>query len=55
MTGRPLLCRVGFHAWARADPERGPAQGPVQQVCRACGRQREVVAYRNGWGDASGV
>ena len=38
---RPLVCRLGFHAFVRAHPEDERLRGPDHQVCRRCAEQRQ--------------
>ncbi|PRY41148.1 hypothetical protein LY71_11929 [Geodermatophilus tzadiensis] len=40
-TPKPLLCRLGAHAWVQRHPEDERLRGPDQQVCRRCGRRRQ--------------
>ncbi len=40
-TRKPLLCRVGIHAYVRRRPDEERLRGPDHQVCRRCGKQRQ--------------
>jgi hypothetical protein len=41
-TRKPLLCRIGVHAYVQRRPEDERLRGPDHQVCRRCGKHRDV-------------
>ncbi|MGY1642190.1 hypothetical protein ACI782_13840 [Geodermatophilus sp. SYSU D00703] len=43
MATRPLRCRLGFHDYVRRPAGDERPGGPGRQVCRVCGRERELT------------
>jgi hypothetical protein len=41
-TPKPLLCRLALHSYVQRHPEDERLRGPDHQVCRRCGRQRDI-------------
>jgi hypothetical protein len=41
-TRKPLLCRLGLHAYVQRHPDDERLRGPDHQVCRRCGRHRDT-------------
>ena len=41
-TRKPLLCRIGVHAYVQRHPEDERLRGPDRKVCRRCGRRQDV-------------
>ena len=41
-TRRPLPCRLGLHAYVQRHREDERLRGPDHQVCRRCGKRRDI-------------
>lgn len=39
---KPLRCRLGLHAYVQRRPEDERLRGPDHQVCRRCGKHRDI-------------
>jgi hypothetical protein len=42
MAGRDLRCLVGLHSYVRQHPAGERLAGPARQVCRRCGKNRDL-------------
>jgi hypothetical protein len=42
MSSMQLRCRLGLHSYVRRHPDDERLQGPGQQVCRRCGKRRDL-------------
>ncbi|MGY1830593.1 hypothetical protein ACI8AA_09220 [Geodermatophilus sp. SYSU D01180] len=42
-TPKPLLCRLGLHAYVQRHPDDERLRGPDQKVCRRCGKHHDIV------------
>ncbi|PWW22462.1 hypothetical protein JD79_01615 [Geodermatophilus normandii] len=40
---RPLLCRIGLHAYVQRRPDDERLRGPDHKVCRRCGKRSDIV------------
>jgi hypothetical protein len=40
MSGKPLWCRLGRHAYVSAHPADEQLRGPAPKVCRRCGKRQ---------------
>ena len=41
-TRKPLLCRIGVHAYVQRHPEDERLRGPDEKVCRRCGKHHDI-------------
>ena len=39
---KPLLCRIGVHAYVQRRPEDERLRGPDRKICRRCGKHRDI-------------
>jgi len=42
VAGKPWRCRLGRHDYVRQHPADERLQGPASQVCRRCGKGRNL-------------
>ena len=44
MTEKPLRCRIGLHSYVAEHPADERLRGPGMQVCRRCGKRRDLTS-----------